>query len=115
MAIENFEGSLEFQKGLKAISDLIASNKEFKDMLLNQNSNTKSNKELSIKIIVASELSDEQLKGIIKKFKDMYKVETVQYTIEIDESIIGGIKVCVGNKIYDNTIDTRLRKIFNLA
>ena len=77
-----------------------------------ENSKATSNKNLKIKIIVASELSDEQLKGIIKKIKDMYKVETVQYTIEIDESIIGGIKVCVGNTIYDNTIETRLRQMF---
>ncbi|MBQ9298437.1 MAG: F0F1 ATP synthase subunit delta [Clostridia bacterium] len=205
---ENFEESLNYQKGLKAISDLFASNQEFKNMLLNPSfkdnekldvikeiipeyykdakfaewltelvrrnrigeieeisdeysrlnnslnekvaevkekfpeygknssftnfltellrkdkveqiesmegntSGKSSNKELKIKIIVASELSDEQLKGIVNKFKDMYKAETVQYTIEIDKSIIGGIKVCVGNTIYDNTIDTRLRQIF---
>ena len=70
------------------------------------------NKELKIKIVVASELSDEQLNGIVNKFKEMYKAETVKYTIELDKSIIGGIKVCVGNTIYDNTIDTRLKQIF---
>lgn len=78
--------------------------------ILHQNS--ASNKELKIKIIVASELTDEQLKGIVNKFKEMYQAETVQYTIELDKSIIGGIKVCVGNTIYDNTIQTRLRNMF---
>lgn len=82
------------------------------ESMSNVSLNSSSNKELKIKIIVASELSDDQLKGIINKFKVMYNAETVQYTIELDKSIIGGIKVCVGNTIYDNTIDTRLKQIF---
>ena len=80
----------------------------------NENSKaiTTSNKELDIKIVVASELNENQINEIVKKFKEMYKANTVNYTVEIDKSIIGGIKVCVGNTIYDSTIETRLRQMF---
>lgn len=70
------------------------------------------NKELKIKIIVANELNQEQINDIINKYKQIYKANSVNYTIEIDKSIIGGVKVAVGNTIYDSSIDTQLKQIF---
>ena len=46
-----------------------------------------------------------------RKEEKLYKVENAKYTVEIDPSIIGGIKVIVGNKIYDNSIDTQLKQM----
>ena len=46
-----------------------------------------SKKELFIKIIVSSEIDDNQIDKIIQKFKDIYKVSTVKYSIEINEEI----------------------------
>ena len=42
----------------------------------------------------------------------MYNANTVNYTVELDGNVIGGVKVVVGNKIYDNTIKTQLEQIF---
>lgn len=69
-------------------------------------------KELLIKIIVASEISDNQIEKIVKKYKNMYKVNSVKYSVEIDEKILGGIKVVVGNTVYDASVKTKLAQIF---
>jgi len=68
--------------------------------------------ELDIKIIVADKLDDNLIKEIVEKYKDLYKVNKINYSIEIDESIIGGIKVIVGNVVYDGTIMSRLKQMF---
>ena len=74
------------------------------------NSSLKS--ELTIKIIVASKLDDNQINDIVNKYKKLYNANTVNYTVELDESIIGGVKVAVGNTIYDSSLDTQLKAIF---
>ena len=152
--------SMEFQKGLEAISSLFTENEEFKNLLLNpcvsneeklavikqtfpeycENStflnflaellnkkrinlidsisdeyskiNNSLKNELAIKIIVANKLDDKQIDDIVNKYKKMYNANTINYTVEIDESIIGGVKVAVGNTIYDSSIDTQLKSIF---
>lgn len=71
-----------------------------------------SKNELFIKIIVSSEIDDNQIDKIIQKFKDIYKVSTVKYSIEINEKILGGIKVVVGNTVYDASIKRQLDQIF---
>ena len=70
------------------------------------------NKEINIKIIVAGTIDEEQVKDIVNKYKKLYNANTVNYTVELDENVIGGVKVVVGNKIYDNTIKTQLEQIF---
>ncbi len=65
-----------------------------------------------MKIIVAKETSEEQINQIIEKFKKKYQANKIQYEIEIDEKLIGGIKVVVGSTIYDATIQTKLKQIF---
>ena len=71
-----------------------------------------SKKELFIKIIVSSEIDDNQIDKIIQKFKDIYKVNAVKYVIEINKEILGGIKVVVGNTVYDASIRRQLDQIF---
>lgn len=70
------------------------------------------NKELKMKIITAMKLDDEQINELISKYKELYKADTVEYELEIDETIIGGIKVIVGNKIYDNSVKTQIQDMF---
>ena len=65
-----------------------------------------------IKIIVSSEIDDNQIDKIIQKFKSLYKVNTVNYSIEIDKSILGGIKIIVGNTVYDASVKRQLEQIF---
>lgn len=69
-------------------------------------------KELSIKIVVSSEIDELQIDKIIEKFKKLYKVNTVKYSIEIDKNILGGIKVIVDNTVYDGSIKRQLAEIF---
>ena len=69
-------------------------------------------KELNIKIIVSKPIDEEQTEAIVNKYKTMYKVETINYEIEIDESLLGGVKVMVGNKIYDGSVATQLEQMF---
>ena len=40
-----------------------------------------------------------------------YNASTVKYELLIDESLIGGVKVVVGNKVYDGSVKTRLRNM----
>ena len=70
------------------------------------------NKEINIRIIVAGTISEEQINDIVNKYKKMYDANTVKYIVESDENVIGGVKVIVGNKIYDNTLKTQLEQIF---
>lgn len=68
--------------------------------------------ELNIKIVTASTLDEKQIQDIVDKYKKLYNANTIKYEIELDESVIGGVKVIVGNKIYDSTLKTRLSQIF---
>ena len=70
------------------------------------------NKILNIKIITASKIDDGQVKKIVETFKNMYKVNTINYELEIDEELLGGVKVMVGNKVYDGSVSTQLKNMF---
>ena len=69
------------------------------------------NSELKIKIIVANRIDENQIEEIVEKFKQKYKVNKVKYKIETDRNIIGGIKIIVGNQIYDGSISTQLKQM----
>lgn len=76
------------------------------------NRNRASKNELVIKIIAACPMGEEQIKQITEKYKKMYEVKTVHYELEIDEKLLGGVKVVVGNTIYDGSIETKLKQMF---
>lgn len=67
---------------------------------------------LSIKIISACEIDEKQIQTIVEKYKTMYNVKTINYEKIIDESLLGGVKVMVGNKIYDGSVQTQLKQMF---
>ena len=149
------EENTMFEKGLKEISNLFVSDKNFKNILLNplienheklevikglfpayQNETlihflellleenriniideialayTKlyeiQNHEISMKIITAMELDQKQIDEIVQKYKDLYQVDTVNYEVIMDKKIIGGVKVIVGNKVYDNSVKRQI-------
>ncbi len=66
------------------------------------------NKNININIITSSKLLDEEIQGITEKFKKIYSAKEVNYKVSIDESLIGGVKVIAGGKVYDDTIKTKL-------
>lgn len=70
------------------------------------------NSELKIKIVVAHPIGEEQIAQIIEKYKTMYAVKTIQYEVEIDEKLLGGVKVVVGNTIYDGSVERQLKQMF---
>ena len=41
----------------------------------------------------------------------MYNASKIKYEIKIDEELLGGVKVVVGNKIYDGSLRTQLKKM----
>lgn len=69
------------------------------------------NNELSIKIISASTLNESEINGIADKYKKMYNASKIKYEIKIDEELLGGVKVVVGNKIYDGSLRTQLKNM----
>ncbi len=101
--LSNFLKLLVKEKRVNLIERMLL---EYEKMMRN------SKNELFIKIIVSSEIDDNQIDKIIQKFKDIYKVSTVKYSIEINEKILGGIKVVVGNTVYDASIKRQLDQIF---
>ena len=69
------------------------------------------NNELSMKIVSAKELNEDEINSLTLKYKGMYNADKVKYTLEVDKEILGGIKVVIGNKIYDGSLKTHLRKM----
>jgi len=69
------------------------------------------NNELFINIISASKLSDDEINGISDKYRKLYNVSAVKYSLKVDEDLLGGVKVIVGNKIYDGSLKTKLRNM----
>ena len=70
------------------------------------------NNELFIRIISATKLDDDEINGISDKYKKVYNATTVKYDLSVDESLLGGVKVVVGNKVYDGSLKTKLDKMF---
>lgn len=69
------------------------------------------NKKINIKIISSCELTKKEIEGITEKYKKLYKAKEVGYEISVDESLIGGVKVIAGGKIYDDTLKTKLEEM----
>lgn len=70
---------------------------------------------LDIKIITVEPLNEAQLNGIKEKFKKIYSANGVNATEIIDESLIGGIKVVIGDKVYDGSIKGRIESLTELV
>lgn len=71
----------------------------------------KLNNEIKMSIVSATSLTDDEINGITDKYKKLYDASNVSYELNIDESVIGGVKVTIGNKVYDGTIKTQLKNM----
>ena len=67
---------------------------------------------LNIEIVTSIPITEKEAQEIADKFKNMYKVSAVNYQIKLNKKIIGGIKVIVNDKVYDNTLETKLEELF---
>lgn len=69
---------------------------------------------LNIDIYTALELDSKQVKALEKKYKQQYNKSRIRSKIIVDESLIGGIKVVIGDKVYDGSIKGQLEKLKNI-
>lgn len=73
--------------------------------------NREKNNELFIKIVSAVPLNDGEINGITDKYKRIYNVGSVKCATEVDSALLGGVKVIVGNKVYDGSVKTKLENM----
>ncbi len=78
--------------------------------LINEKSNV-----LDMKIITAESLDEQQLFRIKEKFRNKYNALEVKSEEIVDASIIGGIKVIIGDKVYDGSIKGRIESLTELV
>ena len=70
----------------------------------------KESKVVKVQITSSSILSDDEVQRIISKIENNIQKE-VEVKTETDESIIGGIKLRVGNTLIDGSIYSHLQKM----
>ncbi len=78
--------------------------------MLNETANV-----LDMKIIMALPLDEVQLENIREKFKKKYNAVAVNSTEIVDESLIGGIKVIIGDKVYDGSVKGRIESLTEIV
>ncbi|MDQ0160606.1 F0F1 ATP synthase subunit delta [Alkalibacillus salilacus] len=101
-AVKNFLFILIDKGRISEISDIIASFVEMKNEA-----------EGIAEAVVYSvhALSDEEQERIRETFAKKLNKNTLRIRNIVDESIIGGLKVRVGNQIYDGTVARKLQRI----
>lgn len=70
------------------------------------------NKNTKATIYTAKPLTIEQIDSISKKITSITKQKTTFKSV-VDKKYIGGIKLEIGTKVFDNTISTKLETIIN--
>ncbi|EPR14474.1 F0F1 ATP synthase subunit delta [Ruminiclostridium papyrosolvens] len=70
---------------------------------------------LDMRIIMAAPLDEVQLETIREKFKKKYNAVAVNSTEIVDESLIGGIKVIIGDKVYDGSVKGRIESLTEIV
>ncbi len=69
---------------------------------------------LNMTIISAVPLDETQIESIKQKYKQLYGASSVEALVTVDKSILGGIKVKVGDKVTDGSIEGRLESLREL-
>jgi F-type H+-transporting ATPase subunit delta len=68
------------------------------------------NKQLPVTITSAVELDDDTVKDLGKRIEEQTG-QTIDLTATVDPDLIGGLRMQVGNMVYDATIRGRLEKL----
>ncbi|HOM02830.1 MAG TPA: F0F1 ATP synthase subunit delta [Acetivibrio sp.] len=66
---------------------------------------------LIMTIISAFPLEDVQIDKIKEKYKKLYNKASAKAKVVIDKSLIGGIKIQIGDKVIDDSIKARLTSL----
>ena len=70
-----------------------------------------SNKIVQVEVNSAVELSKNTLKDIEKYVKSITDSKSVDIKTNIDKSVVGGLTIEFGGKIFDSTVSTQINKI----
>lgn len=99
---------LNFVKVLvdKERMDIIADILENYEVLANEKQNI-----VLIKVTSAMLLDDEQIENIKQKYQKDFTESRIEIKNIVDKSIIGGIKLEIGDKIVDATLKTKLKAL----
>lgn len=65
----------------------------------------------NVEVCTPLELSDAQKKNIEKKILDTTKYKEMNIKYDIDESLIGGMIIRIGDRVVDSSIKTRLYEL----
>ena len=94
---------LLMRKGrLELLPDILEEYRQLKD---------RSGNILSITVITAAKAEPEILEKISEKFRQSANATSVNVTEVIDPSIIGGVMVQVGDKLYDDSVKGKLKAL----
>ncbi len=63
------------------------------------------------KIYAGRELDDEIVSRIIKAIQQKYQAKKVEWTVVVEKNLKGGLKIVVGEDVFDATIAGRLKKL----
>ncbi len=63
---------------------------------------------LDITIYTAFPIRQDQIDTICGKFKKMYDAADVKVDVKTDTALIGGVKVVIGDKVYDGSVKKKL-------
>ena len=88
---------------IRMINDII----DRLNILIQSDSNFK-----KIHVISSKQLDEEGKNEIIQSIKGKFNINKFsETTFSIDEKMLGGIKIRIGNKIIDGSVSTKLKKI----
>jgi F-type H+-transporting ATPase subunit delta len=102
LSMKDFVAFLAKNKMLKHANKII----EQYEILHNKKHNN-----LEVIVTVNERLSEHKQTEIRHALKEKYKVDTVHLTEKIDQRLIGGIKIQVGDTVYDSSIRNTLRQL----
>jgi F-type H+-transporting ATPase subunit delta len=66
---------------------------------------------LHIAIMTPIPLDQAHIDRIGERFRKLYNSSSVKATVNLDPTLIGGVKVAVGDKLYDGSVSGRLSKL----
>lgn len=66
---------------------------------------------IKMSIISEDKLSSDAIFKIEEKYKNMYNADEIVTDLSIDKSLIGGVKIVLGDKVIDDSIKYKLTKL----
>ena len=66
---------------------------------------------LNITIMTAIPIDQGQIDSISERFRKLYNSSSVKATVDMDPTLLGGVKVAIGDKLYDGSIKGKLSRL----